>query len=61
MINFLLKSIICVNRVEEDRNILHTIKRKNAYWIGHILRRNRHLKHVIEGKIRSHGKTRKKK
>ena len=61
MINFLLKSIICVNRVKEDRNILHTIKRKNANWIGHILRRNCNLKHVIEGKIGSDGKTRKKK
>jgi len=37
-------------RVKEERNILHTIKR-NAYWIGHIFRRNCFLKHVIEGKI----------
>jgi hypothetical protein len=37
--------------VEEERNILHTIKRKKANWIGHILRRNCLLKHVIEGKL----------
>ena len=34
-----------------ERNILHTIKRKKANWIGHILRRNCLLKHVIGGKI----------
>ena len=33
------------------RNILQTIKRRKANWIGHILRRNCLLKHVIEGKI----------
>jgi hypothetical protein len=31
--------------------ILHTIKRRKANWIGHILRRNCLLKHVIEGKL----------
>jgi len=43
-------------------NILQTIKRRKANWIGHILLRNCLLKHVIEGKIRgrSEGKTRKK-
>jgi hypothetical protein len=30
--------------------ILQTIKRRKANWIGHILRRNCLLKHVIEGK-----------
>jgi len=25
--------------VKEERNILHTIKRREANWIGHILRR----------------------
>jgi hypothetical protein len=38
-------------RVKEERNILHTIKRRKANWIGHILRRNCLLKHVIEGKL----------
>jgi hypothetical protein len=40
-----------LHRIKEERNILHTIKRKKANWIGHILRRNCLLKHVIEGKV----------
>jgi hypothetical protein len=39
-----------LHRVKEERNILHTIKRRKANWIGHILRRNCLLKHVAEGK-----------
>jgi hypothetical protein len=39
------------HRVKEERNILHTVKRREADWIGHILRRNCLLKHVFEGKI----------
>jgi hypothetical protein len=39
-------------RVKEERNILHTIRRRKAYWIGHILHRNCLLIHIIEGKIR---------
>ena len=38
---------VCV-RVKEKRNILHEIKRRNANWIGHILRRYSVLKYVIE-------------
>ena len=34
-----------------ERNILHTAKRRKANWIGHILRGNCFLKHIIEGKI----------
>jgi hypothetical protein len=37
--------------VKEERNIVHTIKRRKANWIGHILLRNCLLKHVIEGKL----------
>jgi hypothetical protein len=37
--------------VKEERNIVHTIKRREANWIGQILRRNCLLKHVIEGKL----------
>jgi hypothetical protein len=37
--------------VNEERNILHTIKRRKAKWTGHILRRNCLLKHIIEGKL----------
>jgi len=40
-----------LQRVKEVRNILQTIKIRKANWIGHILRRNCPLKHVIEGKI----------
>jgi hypothetical protein len=40
-----------LHRVKEERNILHTMNRKKANWIGHILHRNCLLKHVIEGKI----------
>jgi hypothetical protein len=34
----------------KDRNILHTIKRRNVNWIGHILARKCLLKHSIERK-----------
>jgi hypothetical protein len=40
-----------LHRVKEERNIIHTIKRRKANWIGHILRRNCLLKHITEGKI----------
>jgi hypothetical protein len=40
-----------LHRVKEERYILQTIKRRKANWIGHILRRNCLLKHIIEGKI----------
>jgi hypothetical protein len=40
-----------LHRVKEKRNVLHTIKRKKANWICHILRRNCFLNHFVEGKI----------
>jgi hypothetical protein len=55
---------IYILRVKEQRNILHEIRKRKAYWIGHILRRNCILQRVIEGKIqrgdRSDRKARKK-
>jgi len=39
-----------LHRVKEERNTLRTIKKRKANWIGHMLRRNCLLKHVIEGK-----------
>jgi hypothetical protein len=39
-------------RVNEQRNILHEIRKRKASWIGHILQRNCFLKQVIEGKIK---------
>ena len=40
-----------VLRVNEQRNILHEIRKRKANWIGHILRRNCLLQQVIKGKI----------
>jgi len=37
---------------KEQRHILHEISKRKANWIGHILRRNRLLQEVIEGKIK---------
>ena len=39
-------------RVNEQRNILHEIRKGKNNWIGHILRRNCLLKQVIEGKTK---------
>jgi len=49
--------IICRNeevllRVNEQRNILHEIRKRKVNWIGHILRRNCLLQQVIKGKIK---------
>jgi len=53
--------------VREERDILHTAKRRKVNRFGHILRRNSLLKHVsevnIEGRIemtRRRGRIRKK-
>ena len=46
--------------VRKERNILQTITRKKANWIGHILRRSCVLKYVMEGKARIEVKRRKK-
>ena len=40
-----------LHRTSEKRHILHTVKRRKPNWIGHILRRNCLIKHIIEGKI----------
>jgi hypothetical protein len=37
-------------RINKGRNILHTITRRKADWIGHVLSKNCLLKHFIEGK-----------
>ena len=37
--------------VKEEWNIIHTVKRRKANCIGHILRKNCLLNDVIEGKI----------
>jgi hypothetical protein len=38
----------CIN----NEAVLHRVRQRKANWIGHILRRNCLLKHIIEGKIR---------
>ena len=52
--------IICSNRVKneevlhtvkEERNILHTIKRRKANWIGHILCRNCLLNKLLKERM----------
>ena len=50
-----------LSRVKEERNILHTIKRRKTNWIGHILSRNCLLKHIkgkAEGEIDVTGRQR---
>ena len=41
-----------LNRVNENRNILQTIKPRKSNRIGHILRRNCSLNHVIKGNVK---------
>jgi hypothetical protein len=46
-----VKNEEALQRVKQEGNILHIIKRGKANWIGHILRTNGLLKHFIEEKI----------
>ena len=41
-------------RVNEQRNILHEIRKRKANWIGHMLHRNCLLQQIIDGKIKGH-------
>jgi len=43
-----------LQRVEEKRNIVYTIKRRKANWIPCNLRRNYLLKHITEGNGTKH-------
>ena len=45
-----MRNEVALQRVKEEGNILHAIKRRKANWIGHTLRRNCLPKHSIEGK-----------
>ena len=40
-----------LHRVKLERNIMQTIQRRKANWIGHMLRRNCLLENIIEGKV----------
>ena len=41
----------CCKESRAERNVLHTVNVRKANRMGHIVRRNSILKHVIEGKI----------
>jgi hypothetical protein len=41
-----------LHRIKEERNIVHTIKRRKVNWVGHILHRNCLLKHIIKVKVK---------
>ena len=41
-----------IHTIKEAVNILYTLKRRKADWIGHILRRNCLKEHVIDRKIK---------
>jgi len=45
------KNEALLRAVKDEGHILHTGKRRQANWIGHILCRNCLLKHVVEGKV----------
>jgi hypothetical protein len=47
----LLRNEEVLQIVKKERNILQTIKRRKANWLGYMLRRNCLLKHEVEGKI----------
>jgi hypothetical protein len=40
-----------LHRGKEKGDILHRVQRRKANWIGHMLRRNCLLKHIVEGNI----------
>jgi len=47
-----VRNEVVLLRVNEQRDILHEIRKRKANWIGHISRRNCLLKQVIEGMIK---------
>ena len=47
-----VRNEVSLRVVNEQRNILHEIRKRKANWIAHILRRNCLLKQVIEGRIK---------
>ena len=57
-----VRNVEVLHTVNEERDILHTLKRGNANWIGHILRMNCVLKPATERKIdeRDDGKTKRR-
>jgi hypothetical protein len=45
-----VKNEVLLHRHKAERNIIHTIKRRKANWIGHILRRTCLLNRLLKGK-----------
>jgi len=45
------RNVKVLQRIKEESNIQHVIKRREGNWIGHALCRNCLLKHVIKGKL----------
>ena len=46
-----MRNLEVLHRVKEEKNILHTIKKKEDQLIDHALHRNCLIKHNIEGKM----------
>ena len=46
-----MRNEVVLRGVKEERNIIHTVKRRKTNWIGHSLCRNCLLKQVIEWKV----------
>jgi hypothetical protein len=46
-----VKNEKALHRVEEERNILQSLKRGKVNWIGYTLYGNYFVKHDIEGKV----------
>ena len=47
-----VRNEVVLLRVNEQRIILHEIRKRKANWIGHFLRRNCLVKQITEGKIK---------
>jgi len=45
-----------LQRIQEERRVLHTTKRRKSNWTGHVVRRNWLLKHIIDGMIERAGR-----
>jgi hypothetical protein len=59
--NVTKKEILGLHGVMEERNIPHTIKRREATWVCHILCRTCRLKYINEQKIEGTGTRRRRK
>ena len=51
-----MRNYVVLHRVKEEKNIIHTIRRWEANWNGHILSMDCLIKLVIEGRIEMVGR-----